>query len=397
MNSENRNNSGIVPSVCACLLGVAIPFGAILGGGFLSERNTERQNGADLLWEANDRADEEALLQADAEKQMSALYRSVLDVMEQSIPGIVCWGDSVTATVSGAGSAYPAVLQQLIQNELSTAFARLYPADFAFSKTYRLSVPLANMSVPGESSLTVVGRSGAIPFVIEQAVTIPSDAQTAVRLYITSETGETVEPLVRGSAGLEYVSIGGVIGKLELTRIYGENSRYAYYFTRKEAGDEVTVGEGTAIVTAAQIACKDYVSVIQLGNNGGWRDADDLITQIRALIDAQADPNRYVVLGLTFGDMDELQEVNRALADAFGDHFIDLWQYMREDALEDAGLGFTSADIRAIEDGELPITLTDGTVLFNQTAHQLIAEQLLQKMHELGYFDAIDAKLNITE
>lgn len=397
MASENKKHSPLLLTPIALLLAAAIPAGSWIWGQYAAnaeeEALLEQRKTAERFWKAKDTAVGEADLQSAVEKELADYHLAALSAIEQTIPGIVCWGDSITAGVNGGGDTYPGTLQSLLQTELNTAFRRLYPADFKTDQKYNMPIPVVNMGVVGESSLTVAGRNGAVPYVLTEDVTIPAEAESFVRIRFTSETGEAVEPLVRGSRGLGMVTLAGVEGVMEIRPTYREEVRYAYYFARSEEGEEVTVSAGTPIGTAGQVY-KDYLAVIQLGHNGGWRDADDLIAQINAIIAAQTDPERYIVLGLTFGDAEVLAEVNGALAAAYGEHFIDLWQYMREEGLADAGIEPSQEDIEVMEEGFLPDSFTDGANTFNSAGYKAVAGCIQQKIHELGYLDAVNAVLS---
>lgn len=401
MASVNKKITGAAAVAGALVLAMAIPAVAAIAGDRSAEAErdalADSADKAEALWTAKAAFDETSNQQLADENALTDLQLSVLSAIDASIPGIVCWGDSITAGVGGEGSTYPALLKELLRTELVSALHRHFPAEFTTTLTFDLAIPVVNMGVAGENSLTVAGRSGAIPYVVTEAFTIPADKQTAVRIKFESQTGELVEPLVQGSKGIGLVTVAGVEGRLELRKAYNEENRYAYYFTRSEEGEAVDVEAGSTIVTAAQETYKDYLAVIQLGHNGGFRDADDLIAQIDAVIAAQTDPQRYIVLGLPFGEETMLQEVNAALAAAYGDHFIDLWSYMREDGLYDAGIEPTIEDAEALEKGLLPVSLTGGATTFNAQGYRLIALSLERKIHELGYLDEVDALLEGTK
>lgn len=395
-----KKSKGRIVLVCALALAVMIPTAGWLYGRISASEHEQailnERNKLASLWEIKDKVDRRANSKNTTEKELIDRQLAVLSAIEQSIPGIVCWGDSITAGVGGGGNTYPAQLQQLLQSDLNTSFRRLYPAGFSTTKKFNLTIPVVNMGVAGESSLTVAGRNGAIPYVITEAFTIPEDTTTEVRIRFTSQGGEVVEPLIQGTKGLSKVMIGGVEGVLEIRQAYGGNSRYAYYFTRTEAGEAVTVAAGSPIETQAEQAYKDNLAVIQIGHNGGWTDANDLIAQIRAIIAAQNNPDRYIVLGLAFGDTAQLQQVNQALSAAFGDHFIDLWQYMRESGLSAAGIEATVEDTEALAQGLLPTSLTGGANNFNSIGYSLVAECIQRKMYELGYLDTVNEALSLT-
>ena len=76
--------------------------------------------------------------------------KNTFEKQQESIPGIVCIGDSLTAGTEGG---YPKFLSDaLIYNGVR--------------------VPVYNIGVGGENTLTIAGRMGAIPFTV-YAFTIP--------------------------------------------------------------------------------------------------------------------------------------------------------------------------------------------------------------------------------
>lgn len=399
MSSVNIRKIGT--AVCAMALAVLIPAGGWLyAQKSADERAAQivaRRRNAERIWSAKEEADLLANEQSATEKMLTERQMKVLSAIKETLSGIVCWGDSITAGVGGQGTTYAVQLQSLLQTDMATRFQAFYPVDFVTTKPYRLVVPVSNMGVAGESSLTVVGRNGAIPYVMTEDVTIPADINTSVRIRFTSQDGTVVEPMIQGTRGIGSVTIGGVQGTLTVRQVYGEESRYAYFFNRFEEGESVTVPTGTVVETEGSGAYKDYLAVIQLGNYGGYEDADDLIRQIKAIAQGQNNPERYIVLGVTVGDRAHVEEMNSALAAEFGDRFIDIWQYMSDQGMKDAGLELTFDDVKAIEAGLLPISLTDGSSAFNATGYRLIAECIYRKIYELGYMDAINASLDISE
>ena len=60
------------------------------------------------------------------------------------LPGIICWGDSLTYGEEGDGVSFPQVLRERIAAEL-------------------LEIPVINMGASGEDSITIAGRGGGIP------------------------------------------------------------------------------------------------------------------------------------------------------------------------------------------------------------------------------------------
>ena len=72
------------------------------------------------------------------------------------------------------------------------------------------------MGVARETSITIAGRAGAIPYVTAEDITIPGQV-TAVELPLISADGKKVVPFNPGYCGLEEIKIsGGGYGKISV-------------------------------------------------------------------------------------------------------------------------------------------------------------------------------------
>ena len=230
-------------------------------------------------------------------------YEKDMQTVAAYVPGIVCWGDETTAGTSGSLN-FPYVLQTYI----NTYFCDIY--DFAssienasdFSRLkwddYKLQIPVVNMGSGKESTYTILGRSGAVPYVVEQDFVIPADTEP-VALMIKSEAGKTVTPLIGGNAGVNNVTINGVEGTLTIdSDYYFYNSICKYFFTRLTPGAEVAVPAGSVIKTAATDMYKDYIHVVLIGTYGEYEGAEDLVRQVKMLLARQTqNSDRFIVLG----------------------------------------------------------------------------------------------------
>ncbi len=397
MSANRKKLCGKIAAGGAVLLAVAIP---VLGWLFQQNQiqNAEsaslmRQNKLQEYWTVQQEKDDAYFETIATKNELLELREQVLKAIKNSIPGIVCWGDSLTAGINGGGTTYPGVLQSLIQTELGNTFKQLLSEQNISEGSISLTIPVINMAVAGESSLTVAGRNGAIPFVIAEDFVIPAGEDESVRISFTSQTGEDVKPLLKGNKGMEKVIINGVEGRLAIQQMYDNDDYYAYYFTRSEAGESVEVSAGTEIVTFLADSYRDCLPVIMLGYNGGWSDADDLISQINAMLSKQNDPSRYIVIGLSFMEnIEYMEQVNAAMQEAFGEHFIDIRSYMKEKGLEDAGIDPSDENVNG-----LPFALLSKTYCYNADGYTLIAKCVYRKIYELGYIDEIFAAIETNE
>ena len=195
--------------------------------------------------------------------------------MAEYLPGVVCWGDSITAGSSGNVS-YPYVLQKYIDAYICDIYdfrsSVENAEDYARLKwdDYKVSIPVVNMGGGQEDTNTVLGRSGVVPYVTAADLLIPAGTEP-VEITLASQNGRSVAPLTGGSVGVNNVTINGIEGVLSLSSEtnYGYTSS-RYYFTRVEAGSEAYVPAGTIITTAATDMYKDYIHVVCIGTFGGY-------------------------------------------------------------------------------------------------------------------------------
>lgn len=329
---------------------------------------------------------EELAAQQKAQKEQEILqekskFDKIQDVADTYIPGIVCWGDSLTAGAGGAGVTYPNVLQELINSNLCDPFD--------------LSIPVVNMGVGGEDTNTILGRNGAVVFVTESDIVIPGEC-SPVEIKLLSSNGRPAAPLRQGNKGMDSVTINGVEGVISIEQTSYTSTDYTYYFTRSKAGDPVTVQAGTTIVTSGAEEYKDYLLVLFMGQNGGYKDIDDLIAQQRAVIEQQTDlKDRFIIIGLHTGTEKERAELEAAMEAEYGGQYINLREYMSTEAIEDAesitgvALNPSQKDLEMLSEGAVPECLLSDTVHFNSTGYELIGNLIYNRMEKLGYFNEV--------
>lgn len=388
MNHKNRKTSSginhiatIISILCLVLLVVLFTI--------------DKQQNKELMQELSQLAQ-----QQDAEEQafldmVNAEYDADIAVINQYLPGIVCWGDSLTAGAGGDGTSYPKILQSLIQEHicdqydlksyLSSKYTYLMDSD-----DYVVNIPVVNMGVGGENTITILGRNGAIPYIVSKSFTIPADT-TPVEIRFTSKEGQYVAPLRQGQAGVNTVTICGIEGTLSISQESYNSNDYNYYFTRSTAGELKTVPAGAEIITAASSQYLDYVTVIFIGQNGGYSDPEDLIRQQGAILDHQsANNDRFIIVGLHTGTKESRQTLEAAMEAEYGEKYINLREYMSTKAMTDAGLEPTAADSALMNQGATPYSLmVDDRLHFNAAAYKLIGNLIFDTMNDLGYFDEV--------
>lgn len=333
------------------------------------------------------------------------IYNEDLEAVAQYLPGIVCWGDSLTAGSSGNVS-YPLTLQKYIDAYLCD----IYDLRFSVSnpevysrvnwEDYRISIPVVNMGAGQEDCATVLGRAGVVPYVLQNDVVIPAGIES-VSLSIVSENGNAVSPLTAGSSGVNPVCIAGIEGTL--TRTSSDNGWYqsGYQFTRLEEGMETVVPRGTEIVTACKEEYRDYIHIVWLGTYGEYGTPELLVSNVKALLQRQAlNSDRYLVIGpcttngsWSYVNSYVLDAIDSAMLQAFGSHYINLRKYLIEDGIRDAGLTATKTS----SSGNVPESFRSnaGGADMNGVAYELIGKLVFDRMDRLGYFDEVRAELNL--
>ena len=270
------------------------------------------------------------------------------------IPRIICWGDSLTQSYDNR-SAYPDVLREIS------------------------GCDVINYGIQSELTYDIALRAGGIGVYTEDFTIPVGTGRVPVGLY--TQSGSSVRLLREGEAGINPCFINNVCGRLSV-----EDG--IFYFARLEAGDEVTVADGTPLVTQGMANRRPTdVAVIFTGTNDK-PDAESVANVIstQAKIINAIGTDKYVVIGLTYrGGMDEIDEVNAALAEEYGDRFIDIRKYLLEYGLEDAGITPTDKDIADIANGEIPSSLRRDYVHGNESYYKLLARQVFRKIIQLGY------------
>lgn len=256
------------------------------------------------------------------------------------------------------------------------------------------------MGVGGENTNTILGRNGAAPFVIAEDFTIPADT-SAVEIKMVSANGKSVAPLLQGNRGMDYVTIDGVKGVISAdikkdTDGKVNKDETKYYFTRESSGDAVTVKAGTEIVTSGSTENLNYIPIVFIGQNGGYDDIADLISQQRAIIEHQeGNPvnedgsARFIIVGLHTGTAESRAELEAAMKAEYGDQYINLREYMSTEGLSDAGLTATDEDKEMMAVGSTPASLLSDSVHFTAKGYELIGNLIYEHMDELGYFDEV--------
>ena len=285
------------------------------------------------------------------------LWHGVIDpVAEYSgpLPRIICWGDSLTVSLDEK-SAYPDILRDLSGCEV------------------------INYGVESESASMIAMREGGIRVNVKATV-IPSDTKL-IPVFLRTEDDGHVFFLDNGDGGVNPCVINGIEGQLE--KLNG-----SYYFRRNTKGERIAIEDGTQLKTHGMVDARmGDVLVIFAGTNDlpTKTSVSSLIKIINGMLEA-AKCDKYIVIGLTYaGGIRDIEDVNAALEEAYGNNFVDIRKYMLYYGLKDCGIQPTDDDREDIAKGEIPSSLRKDYVHGNKHYHRLLGQQVYRRMQYLGY------------
>lgn len=289
---------------------------------------------------------------------------------------VVYWGDSLTfGNQDGTGVTRATVMQSLLGDEWT----------------------VKNFGSGGEQSNTIACRQGGLNLLVAAGQTIP--ASGTVNLEITDNEGNAVNlrsSVVSGSEVFESVNpcfIAGVEGSLSYVTL----GTSPYKFTRSGSGEAIEISRPTGVVTNAMRNYVNDIVIIEIGQNGGYADADALVRQIKQMLDINHS-EKYLVCGFVTSGKNAQ---NTAMKNAFGRHFIDVMEYASTPiygsdgetivscyGLDDMNLSMTETDLARIQDRLMPKSLQveSDNIHLNQYGYTMQARLEYKRGKELGYW-----------
>lgn len=281
------------------------------------------------------------------------------NVKESETSDVVCWGDSLT---EGANGATP----------YTTKLAELLGSNYT----------VINRGKGGDTAEGIACRQGGLPIYL-QPCSLSNTAHEAVNVVFKNIIDESVKPMFDSAYNGQRANING---KSYYISLRGEN--------RQPVLCAYTDGEGQTIDRPYYLHFGEYdtlknkTMVIWSGSNNAPNEetVENVIQKIRAMIGYNGN-NNYIVIGLTsLTAMPDVLKCNRKMALAFGIHFLDISNYLRNYALDDLGISETSQDVIDKNNGDIPSSLRTDPVHLTSGANEVVANQIYKKGKELGYW-----------
>ena len=338
MNTNKKLFYGIVWGLCA-VLAVALIILIHSDRKKMQERVYQAQLEAQMQENEAGAAEE---TEGKGTGNASTIYKELVSKMK--LNDFVFWGDSeMVGNSSGSLSkAFGETVNSQLLELLSEPFAEVM-------KQENKSIPsmaVKNMGVAREGMDEILVRAGVDELQVGEWALIPEDREP-VNIVLSNGNSDTALrfALQKGSSFFGQVSISGVTGIL--TRGEGEydedHPQFAFY--RDRAGNSFQVEAGTAIKTEAAEKYLGDIPILFFEDDtaDSVDSVDEFVSDLERLVQRYTEPEEddesseeltYVVICT----VDEESELNDALTEAFGDHYIrhDVYAYeMTEDDYEE--------------------------------------------------------------
>ncbi len=351
----SNNKNYLYMTITAILIIIFIVFYFV----FDSNKIWETNEYSEMVAEYSERVEEEKAERANREARANEILSET--------PGIACWGDGLTYGTFGEGTSYPSVLKELMEEED-------YPYD------------VSNMGVYGEDSRTVLGRAGAIPFVISEDFTIDGNSEL-IKISIESEDGGEVNPCIQEyNPGFNPCIVAGVS-----CTIYGETrsdnitKASAYYLSRQDNSTRVVeVPAGTEVITSGSTEYNNYINILQTGDGGGYSTDTELVEQSLRFAEKFGDSDKYIIIGRMSGTADENAAYDSMMEDEFGDHYLNAREFLS--SVEVEGVEYSKKDKEQMEEGLIPDCLTNNGYL-NSNGYEALGKLVFERLEELDLLE----------
>ena len=177
---ENNSRKQLIINILLCVVIIAVVAG--LGFFLLRIRKQTQEHDEELAQMYVQQREEQSEARVESVNSIDIEYQKQMDTVARYVPGIVCWGDNTTAAVSGMLN-YPYVLQTYINTYLCDIYDFSSTIENALDytrldwKKYKVNIPVENMATGKETTYTVLGRAGAIPYVLAEDLVVPADPE----------------------------------------------------------------------------------------------------------------------------------------------------------------------------------------------------------------------------
>jgi hypothetical protein len=266
---------------------------------------------------------------------------------------ISCYGDSFTNAADDATASYAGVLSMLAQRTVY------------------------NVAADNDSIFEMAAREGGRPIVVSPFIIPTNKASTEV--LISNIDGKELNFDFSKNGGLNPCSINGIEGLLSVI-----NGKFC--FTRAESGDESLVLTPTKVETRAMSLRNEDICIFFLGDDDIYKTPEEAVKIYKDMINALKSENKtYLIVGPIKGETAVLDEANKVLADAFGNNFIDMRNYLMNDAANDLNITLSEDDTILATGGIVPYVYFNDSKHLSAQGADAVAYGIYNKLKTLNY------------
>lgn len=247
----------------------------------------------------------------------------------------------------------------------------------------------ANIGMPGANSMDISGLQGGMPIYV-RPFTLKADGTTTQVTIIDADSRSSyigilhwmprsgwVNPIF--NMGL-YWEIDGIPVQL----IYSGGNMVV---KSVDTLDSDVIFEHPVKITPVHNYAKKQIQIFWIGTNDApsTQDKAERLSRIIQNVVHFYGGNRYLVIGMTVKNYADA--CNSILAQQFGNHYVDVKDYMINYGLVDNGLTPTAQDSEDITNGIVPTALRSDSVHFNDYGYTAVANCIYQHGKMLGYWN----------
>ncbi|SDH47137.1 SGNH/GDSL hydrolase family protein [Bacteroides ovatus] len=329
---------------------------------------------------------------------------SEIALSKNSLKRIAAWGDSLTPK-------YVPYLQKLLGSRYE----------------------VLDCGVPGEATTEIAARQGGVPMKLGRDVQLPAKVGEKVEIgedgaatdgYLQTtyqpalfvptnnwlQNRNFIRPFRQATKTGDFCTnpcyINGVECRLSKDGEKQDNPGAKCYIERTTDGEAITLPAGSIVYTNAMKNLRHlHVNIFFMGQNGGFsnrgngkEDVQILIDQYKRMINYSG-CDRYVIITFPYRGVknvggvdaasDDLKEMERILAEEFGDRLINIREYFSTLDLAAVNVTPIEGDDIRMKNGLCPKALlnNDGKdpIHFNEKGYKLLAQRIYKKFQELGY------------
>lgn len=276
-----------------------------------------------------------------------------------NLVSVSCYGDSFTNAPDDATASYPGVLSILAQRTVY------------------------NVAVDNDSIFEMAAREGGKPILVSPFIIPPTKASTEV--LVSNEDDKALNFDFSKNGGLNPCTINGIEGLL--SEINGK-----YCFTRTQSGDETLVLTPTEVKTRAMEQRRNDICVFFLGDDAIYKTPDEAVKIYQDMVNYLPSENRrYIVVGPIKGEIATLDAANKALAEAFGDNYLDLRSFLINQADKELKINLSEDDRVLANNKIVPYIYFSNSKYLSAEGADAAGLAIFNKLDSLNYFsDAVE-------